>query len=1557
MNSESVRYVPLSRLPPENIEVNLFKRIKDFDLKQFRAGTSHNEDVGSYPSPYNHESIWDYWRRLSFINRYFDPINIAVLYRQRIKDQKLAKDKVLSFVKDLAKYYSSQDVDSPTSLKYLAAHYYGGSPIEYFNYIHIDESLIDKLRDQDDSKEDEEDEDLHSQVLEWCFNEVLKSWFGRYANTDNSLFTEYLDSLSYHLYPDDEAQEPSRAQEQIVINAVFTINIWTLSLIEAILDPLNEIAQGLSLPDFDFNLDNELEDLQLSRDQYLIAKTSLHHYTYFKDKMSASAAYKIFMNDMSLNDPEGTSRNEIIEKKYIFSKLNALGWLKLAKYDEDDIMEVIKSENINVEYDNVDRMSNRLESMMKENVNPRIITHYLLKKKWLDDIDPLGFQINYEIDFDVTDTNILTDVDSNNTQMSDFYYVSMKIHYQIDVDTTIDIFRRTDTNLNIPFILAKDGKNIRIKVLSKDERLNNHNIEYISSQIIDDADIRKEGNFLSFAVWLRKEFRTSKNNNLQEFTRSYTYVKIRPELGELEINVSSIYLNTVIENVTNTFGITINRIKWQSSLGSFYMVGTNFKNHVGFAETIRNNPMYHYFLNQSEVGGIKSENSRIKMNYTELGVERYHKVDNELEPSDTVIKDSSRTLQITISSSSLPKDEILIINGNKWRLSSNTSAFQISLSKISKHETVSSFRGVFKRLWKQWNRVGSPQMKLWWKSLFKRGYNMSNPTVENIKIPKLNVSRKLHNTGTTLVILQNISPKLFGGEYTMKCPKQKQPHIILPEEKERIENENLWRASDGSDVKINPEDILEYSLNTENNGIKTLHMICPHQKYHYPNLSINKDPQSVDIQTCIPCCGENKVNIEVLKKQCLRENFKWQPSAPKTGNPLYEEQQISFDDNLKRMLGFDGIIRGIGYPDWYTREFDNNTMIRAVLEAINNRTYRSAKFNIQEKFGDSQLKAEYALRKYVKDLRLMMALSLENNTYDKTGPLRQEMYNYNKDDIIDKLSDNNLFDSRLYYRLLEIVFQINIFTVVYNYQDKIYEFELPKTKNYHIRNMREIPTVILVRHDYGNDKSYYNYITPLQNSDGSVLSLNLTRIVYRNYYEVNEVTTVRVDDLSSKITVYKNVYQSYDIFARLGSEIMIQGQFIDSDGHTIGLIVGLVPRTTAKLYEEYDNILVISIPPSQPENVPVVSDMYEFISKIKTLRSVESVESILGLKALAKTNNGVWMSLEVDMNTNQILNRSSIHVICDISKSNLPEGPTSPIQSPLNFNRNNRLRILRRIQKIVVGLIDYSYAVYAYNNIDHNYLDFIDNYTYIDDSEHKDNPNFDSVNEYRPKSLEQNIFLEQTQDVDRTMVLASKYVEGLVLMTTLPGQDDRLRYRFYNEKFSKSIAYHLKKKFSMILRPVIPSKIILQKEVIVSGNSTVFNLISDFRIWMKNRIKYNEWVTEFNLNNTVPIPYKSDIDSYYIIQPTRNKEIAVVIATYWHYYKRNIGEVYAEQFLRSCRIDIDKILNEVFSVKQYDLDMNKLVLVSNDNVGMNRPVMELISSDNKWAAALPLAVL
>jgi len=221
----------------------------------------------------------------------------------------------------------------------------------------------------------------------------------------------------------------------------------------------------------------------------------------------------------------------------------------------------------------------------------------------------------------------------------------------------------------------------------------------------------------------------------------------------------------------------------------------------------------------------------------------------------------------------------------------------------------------------------------------------------------------------------------------------------------------------------------------------------------------------------------------------------------------------------------------------------------------------------------------------------------------------QEKYD-SKDDILEKLRDENTFlDPSRYYRALEEIYDVNIFTFTISNEDV--SFDIPRHKYCHIREYRDRNCVLIFKHK-GSIKRNKNYQCELIISASKTDNRQDVRykkglrkmIVEGDEYTINPDNKGRklYFDKTFNKKIYDLYYKSYNYYILSPNKIYLNklgvtwkdvipfafSQKIDSNGKMRALNV-----------EIEDKKYTIIFPPSQPLNLKSEEEIYKSELDIK----------------------------------------------------------------------------------------------------------------------------------------------------------------------------------------------------------------------------------------------------------------------------------------------------------------------------------------------------------------------
>jgi hypothetical protein len=418
-----------------------------------------------------------------------------------------------------------------------------------------------------------------------------------------------------------------------------------------------------------------------------------------------------------------------------------------------------------------------------------------------------------------------------------------------------------------------------------------------------------------------------------------------------------------------------------------------------------------------------------------------------------------------------------------------------------------------------------------------------------------------------LTKLKTVAPELFtvekkvkgekskvenGQRYCRKCESDQQPLII---EKDEIE---YW-------IRYGRQ---PYEYKTNNN---TYWFVCPLQEYPHINL-IDVEIDNLGNSIELPCCS--KTDIKNVKK-----DIKTIKSTSRINST--ESQLDSIFTRIKINDDLNDFLKKSLSDDYESYEFTKMGTFNNEVSILN--SFITAILISLGKVIDGM--STDMLNREINNIRILMS-ELPMDIY------KQELYDV-PDDVIKSniLNKNTFIDPYLYYRGLEIIFNIQIF-VFTSYKGRknplsieesnlnLPTLEIPRCKYMHIRNQNKNPIVCIYK-NYGisnqnlktipscelicfNQINKYNNINKKVNNDNDKFSNSIFNLLKSSCLPLEWYKTKnRNIEETCILDPYDFNWLEFD-FGELGR---ITGQKIDSYG-----------KTTTLYFREWE----LRIPPTQP---------------------------------------------------------------------------------------------------------------------------------------------------------------------------------------------------------------------------------------------------------------------------------------------------------------------------------------------------------------------------------------
>lgn len=514
--------------------------------------------------------------------------------------------------------------------------------------------------------------------------------------------------------------------------------------------------------------------------------------------------------------------------------------------------------------------------------------------------------------------------------------------------------------------------------------------------------------------------------------------------------------------------------------------------------------------------------------------------------------------------------------------------------------------------------------------------------------------------------LQEAAPDIFITRYARECQLANQPTAISPDEIE------MWKQNK---IMVNDRMVERQVMPFPPNDPKVW-LVCANNDVPYPGVKENKMKENNEQYKYIPCCFKTN-----HMDPTIRPNSKYQkylrmlegkavepPKAPKAahrilGNKLllasrYGSLPRTINDLLARVIpdnGRWGVAGGV------------NSFIHCVLEALDIPEY--------VRLTNMEDKELYAI-----EVRRALLEKIDTSVY------RQELYDYNIEEIRLQIANPELFfDPNLYYRGLEELYNINIFTFIPSEKDDTREsghLEIPRFKTFHAQPLRDYRrTVLIYKHTGGKNLEMPQCeLIVSYNEDTRRLvkvfdDVQVTQLLYNTMMAIGKTLTCTIENqpestYDNDLVVRANIYSTVDFFSIIQRSAI--GQILDSYG-----------KVRAFIFETTHGRMTIAFPPGQPENVPIAVE--------PVVARSEDVISVFGdpigvTRTVEGLVDGYWYRAM------DIMFGVYVPIIPIEDETDLPLGPVNPIMST-GLNVVERVKKLQRDLSILLQLVKWLFVV------------------------------------------------------------------------------------------------------------------------------------------------------------------------------------------------------------------------------------------------------------------------
>lgn len=536
--------------------------------------------------------------------------------------------------------------------------------------------------------------------------------------------------------------------------------------------------------------------------------------------------------------------------------------------------------------------------------------------------------------------------------------------------------------------------------------------------------------------------------------------------------------------------------------------------------------------------------------------------------------------------------------------------------------------------------------------------------------------------------------------YTRVCQHGSKPIIIKEEEIEDWQELRVITHVNGNEVSEKRQVAL-YPPPQVTDRSSEFYFVCHYNEKPYPGINENTKAkihkEKYGKYPFIPCCfKEDHINNPKHKYNKLNSEGELTTMKTKVSGTRLTSIKAHEDGRISEIpMTLKNILRNIipevqfsmlGFPK------SNNSLLHAVVRAVDPSKYKLTM--------DQNNRDEF-----------IMSIRSELSKNVNPSLLKQELYDYTSDEIIEKLSDNSIyFNSSKFYRAIEEAFNINLF--VFTWHKKEIKLEIPRHKSVYIRPSNDNRSSIIVirfKESDGIDKYQLVVLGDKYFNSNGYFGSNVTTKLYQlfNFYHMSYTWNSGMG-INNNGQILSN---PYDILANLNfySILDISNNITDK---IVSQIIDDYGKTRAYNIEFEINdiieIMTIIVPPTRPGDYEV-TDLIHDIDMNLALNVMNNFE----LTASNPERDGLWYKIgdipfsiyiPIKNVTNDILN--------------LQLGPSNPLLplnvSNIDYNITERYEQLKKKSNIMLQYVKWVFDYCLLSGVCNNGQEFIDNYiTYL----------------------------------------------------------------------------------------------------------------------------------------------------------------------------------------------------------------------------------------------------
>lgn len=513
--------------------------------------------------------------------------------------------------------------------------------------------------------------------------------------------------------------------------------------------------------------------------------------------------------------------------------------------------------------------------------------------------------------------------------------------------------------------------------------------------------------------------------------------------------------------------------------------------------------------------------------------------------------------------------------------------------------------------------------------------------------------------------LKMLAPDLIVTQYARTCqPIARYPDILTPEEAQ------AWQESTFDfDGRQRKRQVMSFPPQDPQ-----WLFVCPHPKYPFPGVSANTRMANKEKYPYVPCCfvddqmrpGTNTSYNEYIGAAAG-------PVSRKAATNIVTAKALDYQRTGNLLpLATQFLSNTITHPARLGIVRSPSSLLHCVLYAINYKPYAAATNDQQREEVVQKLRKQLA-RRY----------NMES--------LRQEFYDLSVDEIRARVDDVNLFmDTSTFYHLLEVVFNVNIYTIttITNNERETVALEVPRYSQFPIRIPHPKLKTVLIYKSLGSESNNLSYPQcdliidrdPSTNRRTVLHLANVTEFMIQAFQAMYQTFTWI--PTRTGVSGHLNLNSQIDYLTLFGGKTMVSAQIIDAAGKQRGLLLS--------------NGILATFPASQPENLPGVDIANFNPPSLEQVLAYPLFTNPSGILKQGDILRGLWYPLlDFEYGLFVIVRPVLLSSIPE-NLRNLPVGPANDylLLTVSGTNRTDQIEEMRRTVDRLLQLVLWIYRIY-----------------------------------------------------------------------------------------------------------------------------------------------------------------------------------------------------------------------------------------------------------------------